>query len=741
MLSIPDPVIRVLRQSTLDYRPRSPKHLTHPTYQHTRLTCNMSDTQASEASPSNEASNSPQDMPLTHHAKSLSASELTKKADSEVKLTKQLKDKEEDVENLLHRLQECEHSNKTLHTENARLSEQCKHTQQKAQDQAKSNHAQIKHLQDASVYNKREYDRIVKHLMHRLEERENSNDKLGTENARLMELCKHTQRIQVEIKKAQDDAKSREAHIRQVEEAFEYSKLKIGVLQGDLKSKTGLETKNAQLVRHIKHVEGEYESLMSRNGKLKSEHAQLASKAESERRENKEAITALKQQEGQVKSAERRVTESRMKVDRVNAEMEKYLKDGGDLVKTADGDVRETHAYVAELEEAVNAWKEATMGLREDVGKCQALIEEKDYTIKASEEEMRRFRLKTVDEGENSDGNTKSMENQPSLNQELRNSENPDLGDLEDSDGDAKSVENQPSLNQQLRDLELQPSQKKKRRRKHRSKKGKGPEDEEEEGDLAPTLEVPPVTESINQPDSRGLAPIWEVSPIMESINQPDSRGSAPILEVSPIMETINQPDSRGSAPILEVSPIMEIINQPESRRLAPVWEVSPIMESINQPEIRRLAPILEVSPIMETVIQPEPGDFAPIIRVPTPSEPVVLVNSGTQTQRDEDHWIFNRFSKHTIVVGAIVMLFTLVMASCWAWRQGSLASQERNMWMLANDRADPLGAETIRRQAIYVLQATAKRESLGWLSAGKVAGMQIPIRANKFVPGASYPY
>ena len=77
------------------------------------------------------------------------------------------------------------------------------------------------------------------------------------------------------------------------------------------------------------------------------------------------------------------------------------------------------------------------------------------------------------------------------------------------------------------------------------------------------------------------------------------------------------------------------------------------------------------------------------------------------------------------------VMLVVLVVASVWAWTQGSMAMEERAMWMLANERAYPLSDEILRRQALALAFMTGGG---GYLTPEKVVSVYHPTLARPFL-------
>ena len=108
-----------------------------------------------------------------------------------------------------------------------------------------------------------------------------------------------------------------------------------------------------------------------------------------------------------------------------------------------------------------------------------------------------------------------------------------------------------------------------------------------------------------------------------------------------------------------------------------------------------------------------------------TQSEPEVSLFGGFPP------WLARVFGPRQLHMGILALMLVLIAAFLWAWAQGSMAMEERGMWILANDRAYRLSDEIIRRQALALALMKGRG---GYLTPTKLVNIYQPTLARPFV-------
>lgn len=175
--------------------------------------------------------------------------------------------------------------------------------------------------------------------------------------------------------------------------------------------------------------------------------------------------------------------------------------------------------------------------------------------------------------------------------------------------------------------------------------------------------------------------------------------------------------------------------------------------------------PTITVAGVTSKEAEPFPAESKPETAIPEEPTPIVGAGSGaedlrlpaqTQEELEElavattplpaevkpaevativptNRWFSDRSKRIFFGFGVLLLAAVALYINYWAWNQGKMAKQERNMWMLGNDRAQRLPNEILRKQAIALLQATEKRESLGWLTPVNIRKLHATMFSQKF--------
>ena len=496
----------------------------------------------------------------------------------------------------------------------------------------------------------------------------------------------------------------------------------------------GTEERNSELINENANLRAALEQRTRRNAEDEKriqaaekaiEHARLELEAEQERVSRCEKLKA--KQTVQAEVAELKVIEMMRQLDSERrsyrdaenkkhskaAELRKESEGDGRFTETADGTLKEPKPYIDELEEAKIYW-EAAVGLQDDVARLSILLEEKDHIIARINESNRVMKDEML---------------QASLK---NNNENMKYIDLAES----------PLISSD--DFTATDMYRKNLAKGH--KRGERGHDQNVR-QIPDSVDRHTAVENIGtQRTPRSLDQELGELDILSSDEEETTRASYP----------------DGESKVTTILTKSELTTADMATQTNIKANLTAVIAAQTEP-IRRVSKPATVTVATQTDFQTEAADIAtqtePEVAISKPlpatlpSKPDLEIGTAviaaqvelgigisqletaamTGGQKPSATYLLQH---HHFKITAILVVFTLVSSMLWAWNQGSLALQERNMWLLANDKAYPLSDEIIRRQALAVLQSTGKGGGADWLLPENVMDMYRPTLARPFMPG-----